>query len=545
MAATTASKRKTRASASSKGRPKAEPPCQGCGWRPAAGELWPSHGGIACRWIEDNLVFAEGDYFGRPFRLREDQRRFLFRWYEFCPACWADRSRPPRWRYRRALRGAAKGDGKTAFIAAIGCLEFAGPPCIATISPNVPIMAASFEQADLLFSAAATMLGGKDNQVTEAPLCGLFEVYDTEIKFADGRPGRLYRVAAVGGTNDGSLPTTLIADELHELGEVGSRKARAHLVISNGLRKRQHGREINLSTAGFDVDASLLGEMYKHGRRVLLDASIDPEFLFDWQEAPDGLNYDLPADREIAVRAASQAAGALWDVADRVRRYNEPGVLKHEWIRYYANRWVEVAEDSWLKDHPQAWNVCQGDATIPDKVEVVVAVDMALKRDSVAVLTAWKNPEGRIAVQVKIWQPHGGRIDHLQVVDYIRRDLADQYTINEITYDPRFFEVPARLLEDEGFNLVEFPQSIERMTPACGQALEAILEGLVVHDGDPDLASHVTSAVMRPNERGFTLSKGKSKRKIDACIALVIALWRILAPDPEEEQSAEPWAAWV
>lgn len=397
-------------------------------------------------------------------------------------------------------------------------------------------MAASFEQADLLFGAAAAMLGGRDDAVTEAPLCGLFEVYDTEIKFRDGRPGRLYRVAAVAGTNDGGLPTTFLADEVHELGEVGSRKARTHLIISNGLQKRQSGREINLSTAGFDVDHSLLGAMYKHGKRVERDPSIDPEFLFDWQEAPAGLDYDKPADREKAVRAASQAAGVLWDVRARVRRYDDPDVEKHEWIRYYANRWVEVAEDSWLAKHPQAWGQCQGDASIPDKAEVVVSVDMALRRDSVAVLVAWLRPDGRVAVQAKIWHPQGGKIDHLAVVDYIRRDLADKYQITEITYDPRFFEVPARMLEDEGFLMVEFPQSIERMTPACGHALQVIIGGQVVQDGDPDLAAHVTSAATRPNERGFTLSKGKSKRKIDGCIALVIALWRIAVPDVAEEQ---------
>lgn len=98
------------------------------------------------------------------------------------------------------------------------------------------------------------------------------------------------------------------------------------------------------------------------------------------------------------------------------------------------------------------------------------------------------------------------------------------------------------MLEDEGFNMVEFPQSIERMTPACGQALQLIVDGDVVHDGDPDLGAHVKSATIRPNERGFTLSKGRSKRKIDGCIAMVIALWRILAPDPVE--IAVPLVEW-
>lgn len=497
---------------------KEAPSCTRCDWRPSNGGLWPSHGDIACAWIEDNLIFAEGDWFGKPFRLRTDQKLFLWRWYEYCGNC-------AKWRYRRALRGAAKGDGKTAFIAAIACVEFGGPPPIAPPSPNVPIMAASFEQANLLFSAAATMLGGRDEAVKEAPLCGFFEVYDTEIRFADGRPGRLYRVAAAAGTNDGTLPTTFIADEVHELGEVGSNKARVHLVISNSLAKRATGREINLSTAGFDVDNSLLGDMYKHGKRVEYDPSFDPEFLFDWQEAPEGLDYDQPEHREIAVRAASKAADVLWDVSDRVRRYNAPGVQKHEWIRYYANRWVAIAEDSWLVDHPAAWDNCRGEWESNPDAPFVVSVDMALKRDSVAVSRIEDLADGRYAITSRIWRPDVGQpVDHLDVFNYVR-SLAHGGEFRGVVYDPRFFELPGRMLEDEGILVIAFDQSPQRMAPACGLAYDLILEGRVVHDGDPDLASHVKSAVKRIQERGFTLSKGKSKRHIDAAITLCMGLW--------------------
>ena len=75
------------------------------------------------------------------------------------------------------------------------------------------------------------------------------------------------------------------------------------------------------------------------------------------------------------------------------------------------------------------------------------------------------------------------------------------------------------------------------MSPACGTALQMIVGGEVVHDGDPDLAA------TRPGERGFTLSKGKSKRKIDGCIAMVIALVRVTAP--AEKRPAEPVFAFV
>ena len=137
---------------------------------PVLGELWPTEGAIACQWIEENCILGEGDWYGQLMKLRLDQQQFLYRWYEYCPAC-------GQWRHNEALRGAATGDGKTQFIAAVVMLEFAGPEQIAPASPNIPIAAASFEQANLLFSAVATMCGGRDNIAKESPLLGFFEVY--------------------------------------------------------------------------------------------------------------------------------------------------------------------------------------------------------------------------------------------------------------------------------------------------------------------------------------------------------------------------------
>jgi len=499
---------------------------------PEPDQLWPTQGPVAVPWIEDNLIFAEGDWYEQPFRLRPDQKLFLYRWYEHCPDC-------GQWRYNDGLRGAATGDGKTAFVAAIVALEFAGPPQIAPVSPNIPIAAASFEQADLLFSALATMLGGRDNKVTEAPLCGFFEIYDTEIKFADGRPGKVFRVAAVAGTNEGGLPHLFVRDELHEWGDVGDRKARVATVIGKSTKKRRTprgcGRILSLSTAGFDVDHSLLGSMYKLGKRTLRDPSVAPRFLMDWQEAPEGLDYRKRADRERAVRAASAAADRQWSVADRVAEWGKPEMPSHEWIRYYANRWVDVAEESWLKDHPGAWANCQGEWETSDANPWVETIDMALKQDSVAVNRVEQLPDGRIAVTARIWtadQFPDGRIHHGVVWDYIV-EHAQGPGFRGVVYDPRFFEVPARLLEDRGIPTIQFDQSPARMTPACGLTFQLILDAMIVHDGDPDLAAHVNASVKRQQERGFTLSKGRSKRHIDAAVAMCMGVW-VLHEVPEE-----------
>jgi phage terminase large subunit-like protein len=74
--------------------------------------------------------------------------------------------------------------------------------------------------------------------------------------------------------------------------------------------------------------------------------------------------------------------------------------------------------------------------------------------------------------------------------------------------------------------MVEFPQSGARMIPACGNAYEMIVNRKVAHDGSPTFTDQVLSAAQRMTDTGWRLSKGKSKRKIDACIAMVMALDR-------------------
>lgn len=521
--------------------------CPGCGWRPEPGGFWPTFGNIAVKWIESNLIFAEGDSFGKPVRLRQDQKLFLYRWYEWCPSC-------DLWHYDEALRGEARGGGKTALIAMIAVLEFAGPPQVAPYSPNVVVAAASWDQANLLYGAAAVMMGGRDQEVEQAPLCGFFEVYDAETRFADHRPGRLFRTATVAGTNQGGQPTLFVPDEIHEFGDVDSPRARFHKVVSDGCTKRTltyripqpgggycevrrgPGRKINLSTAGFDIDHSFLGSMYKRGKREQQQGK-PTRFLFDWREAPDGLDYNLPEHREIACRAASGAADLIWSVAARVAEWDKDHVLAHEWIRYFANRWVDVAEDSWLSDYPGAWAACEGTWEILGDEPTVLAVDMALKRDSVAVAEITALPDGRYAVTARIWYPADGKIPHLDVFEYIAERAHELgLRFRGVSYDPRYFQLPAEQLESEHDLLViQFDQTPIRMAPAVGTAFDMIRAGTLVHDGDPELARQVKAAVKKQQERGFTLQKAKSRIHIDACVAMCIGVWTLaeLLAEPE------------
>lgn len=494
------------------------------------------------RWIQDKLVCGEGDWFGLPVRLRPDQKWFLWEWYSCCGGC-------GYWRYSDGVRTAATGDGKTTFVAAIECLEMFGPPQIAPLSPNIINAAAGFDQADLLFSTAGIMLGGRDQVVKEAPLCGYAEVYDTEIKFADNRPGVMRRVAAVAGTNEGGLPSLFVADEVHEWGDLGDRKARVHAVIGKSTKKRRlqcriplkdggfrtikrgPGRILNISTAGFDVDHSLFGAMYKHGIAARRDPALAPKLLFDLHEAPDGLNYENPEHRRQAVVAASDAAGILWDVEARVREWDKPEFEHQEWIRYYANRWVEVAQDSWLVDHPGAWGACKGKWELAGDEPTILSIDLSLSRDSTAVVEVVRLHDGRIAATAKIWMPRKGQIvPHKDVSDYVLgriRELGERF--RGVVYDPALMQQIAEDIEDAGIEPIEFSQEPSFMAPACGTTFDAIVgsedePAILVHDGDEEFGAQVKAAVKRQQERGFTLSKGKSRRKIDAAVALCMGV---------------------
>lgn len=536
----------------------ADPGCVDCGWMPEPGAKWPSEGRRAVRWIERFLICAEGDWYGQPIRLRPDQKWFLWKWYEFCPQC-------GYWHFDEALRGAATGDGKTTFFAAIECLEMFGPPEIAPLSPNIVNAAASFEQADLLFSFAGTMLGGRDQVVKEAPLCGYAEVYDTRIKFADGRPGLMERVAAVAGTNEGGNPTLFVGDELHEWGNIGDRKARVHVVIGKSASKRDMicrvpvrreldavgpgrivkvkagdgetvyreitrgpGRKIGISTAGFDVDHTLLGVMYKQGKKALEDPASAPRLLFQWFEARKGLDYRKPEHRRIAVRDASSAAGITWNVEKRVREYDNPKVARHEWVRYYANGWVGVAEDSWLVEYPEAWDNCEGTWAADELGRAVLAIDLSLSRDSTAVVKVEDLGGGRVAATAKIWLPRKGQlVPHKDVSAYVLAEIAEltrQERFAGVVYDPALMQQIGEDIEDAGVEPIEFSQEPSFMAPACGGTFDKIIGALIVQDGDEEFGRQVKSAAKRQQERGFTLAKGKSRGKIDAAVALCMGI---------------------
>jgi phage terminase large subunit-like protein len=164
-------------------------------------------------------------------------------------------------------------------------------------------------------------------------------------------------------------------------------------------------------------------------------------------------------------------------------------------------------------------------------------VDMALKHDSVAVVWGQMDPEsGLIYLDSKIWRNDGVMFDYAEVETFLNQ-LNIDFNMVEVAYDPAFFERSAQALYDQNVPMVEFPQTHGRMVPACGQSYELIVQKRIRHKNQSTFNDQVLSAVNRPTDRGFRLSKGKSKRKIDGAIAMVMCLDRLTFPTRPPEDS--------
>lgn len=464
-----------------------------------------SRGAVVADWISTYLVHAEGDYHGRPFRLHPYQRDFLEKLYATDKA--------GRRIVRRALLGLPKGNGKTELAAAIAIAELAGP--FAPTSPLVIIAAASFEQADILFGAARTM-------ITEGPLAPYFDAFDTELLRRDGKPGVMRRVAAAAGTNDGARPTAVIGDELHEW--VGT-KERVHLVLSNGLAKRQDTLELNISTAGASLD-SLLGRLYEHGTKIDSGEAEDPSFLFDWRSADSRRDLSDPMELRQAIIEANPAVEAgFLDVDRLVARASE--IPAWEFRRYHLNQWV-ASDEAWIK--PDAWRALADPSRMPAPgAKLVGGFDGSATRDNTALVFATVEPRPHIFVyglwerdpQDPTWTVPRAEVD-------ARLDAAiKRWNVQTVGCDPAgWYGEIAEWRQRYGERvIIEIPQTHERMAPAADAFRAAVMAGELTHDGSPALSRAIANAHTRETRWGVSIRKdhAASPRKIDAAIAAILA----------------------
>jgi phage terminase large subunit-like protein len=470
-------------------------------------------------WITTWCVHGPGDVLGKNVVLTDDEMRFLLWAYEVD----SDGKRV----VRRAVRGLPKGSRKTEFAAWVALAEMAGPVRFShfkdgeaigrfVTDPYVVAAAASYEQADLLFSAARSC-------ITEGPLKPHFETFDKEIQLK-ARSGVLVRVPAVAGTNDGLRPTFVVADETHEW--TGS-KARVHLVLENGLAKRQDAWSLSITTAGNPKVSSVALSAYEYGKRVASGEIDDPGFLMVWTEPK--VNLEQIMDPEVLVRAVADANPESWKRRDDlVRRFRE--IPLHEFCRYHLNMWVEPDEERWLP--PGVWDTLQREHQIADKTNIVLGFDGSYSGDSTALVGCTVEEQPHLFV-LGLWEHPGGNQEWrvpIGEVDAAVRQAMERFNVLELSADPPYWSRQIEEWEqDYGDVVVRFETYVrKRMAAACSAFYQAATTDSLTHDGNAGLARHIDNAVLKESAQGAFITKESksSPRKIDAAVASVVAFAR-------------------
>lgn len=489
------------------------------------------------RWEERYLVHGEGDALGERVRLP------LFWWYilnrllEFDPET-------GQLAHDRAFIGIAKGNDKTEGSARFGVTEFMGP--IAPLrSPRVVLTAASYDQTFELFQAARLSIVGDPDHDRPGPLAQYFRAGDhireDRILLPNG-VGRIERLAAVGGTNDGGKPTTHLGDEIHELDT--ERKERSITVQGKSLRKRRVPRrtppslglppgivlsgalQVGITTAGFSLD-SLAGRLYEHGVAVAKGDVVDPGFLFLWWEADAEWDLEDPLQRRQAILQANPAAGDFLPISSVESSYLDVTVPRYEFLRYNLNRWPGDAM-RWMP--APVWDECAGDVTMRRDLPAYAVVTVAHDHRSAAVALAQKQGE-EIALRVRSFPgaplPEGELVPVDDVELYLRglhrrypadvlaawrhsptsREVKGPKPGPEIVYHGSFFEGSAQRLRREGLVFVDIPDTVERLAPTAETLKAAALEGRLIHDGDRELARQLGDVLAAPSAKGWNVQQ--------------------------------------
>ena len=468
-------------------------------------------------WIEAFCRHGPGDVMGQQVELTREEKRFLAWAYEV--------DENGKRVVRRSLVGLPKGSRKTGFLAWVAIAEMAGPVRFShfenghpvgkrVTDPFVVVAAASYDQAALLFDAAG-------RSITEGPLKDFFEVFEREIQLR-GEPGKMIRVPAVAGTNDGLLPTFFAADEVHEW--TGS-KQRVHLVIENGLAKRDGAWSCSITTAGNPKQDSVGLTLYEYGKRVQSGEIDDNGFLYLWREPV--ANVDDLSDESVLVQVLEQANPEPWKRLDDLkRRFHE--VPLHEFCRYHLNMWVEPDEERWLP--AGAWSQLQLERTVEDKTEIVLGFDGSYSGDSTALIGATVEQKPHLFV-LGLWEHPGGSGRWEVPIDDVDAKVHAafrKYDVKEMSADPPYWAQQLQQWADMygPDQVLAFNTGVrKRMAAACSSFYQAATTDGLTHDGHAGLARHVDNAVLKETAQGAYITKEDkaSPKKIDAAIGAVIA----------------------
>ena len=147
-----------------------------------------------------------------------------------------------------------------------------------------------------------------------------------------------------------------------------------------------------------------------------------------------------------------------------------------------------------------------------------MGVDVGGERSATAI--AWLNEARNVGVA--IFHGEAGILEAAEAI----RELAETYSIAEITYDPMRAVQLGQELAERGITASSYPQTDPRTIPASARLRDAIVRQKLVLPDDPELRRHAANAIARQKPRGWKIEAPDRSSNVDGITALMMALDR-------------------
>jgi phage terminase large subunit-like protein len=483
------------------------------------------------------LIVPSGEGAGRPFRLREFQKRFIRDIYE--PH---DRLTERRL-VRRAILSMARKNGKTALIAALALAHLIGPEA----EKNAEIYSAANdrEQAGQIFKMARQMVEA------DPELGSILKIVPSTKTIVCYSNGSFYRaISAEAGTKHGFNPTVVIFDELAQ-----AKSRDLYDVLDTSFGARSEPLFITISTQSNDPE-HVLSKLIDDGL-----SGADPSIVCHLYAAEE--ECDL-AD----VRQWHKANPALDDFRDlkdlstaigkAIRMPAEEPKVRNLFLNQ------RVAPHASLISRAE-WMGCQGAADFSEGEDVYLALDLSSTTDLTALVMGSAGEPTRI--KAWFWKPQESLIEHSQrdfgsgnrryeewvaaghieacpgraidpgAVALRVAEIGKLYQVKGLAFDRwrigdllrEFDRIGLEAYQDgekgAGLRLVAWGQGYKDMAPAIDALERAVMERKLVHGNNPVLNNHMANAVATLDPAGNRkIDKSATRFRIDGAVALAMLM---------------------
>lgn len=365
------------------------------------------------------------------------------------------------------------------------------------------------------------------------------------------RNAGFYQVlSAETGTKHGLNVSGLVFDEIHAQ---PNRKLYDVLTKGSGDAREQPLFFI-ITTAGNDKN-SICYELHTKALDLMAGRKKDPAFYpvvyglteeddwtdeANWYKANPSLGHTIQIDR---VREAYQNA---------VENPAEENVFKQLRLNIWTSasiRWIpeQVYDKGNLPIDRDALRgrMCYAGldlSSTSDITALVLAFPPRTEDEKYVLLPFFWLPEDTLELRCRrdhvlydVWQKQGfiqtteGNVIHYGFIEKFIEQLGETYHIREIAYDRWNATQMVQNLEDMGFTMVPFGQGFKDMSPPSKELFKLLMEGNIIHGGNPVLKWMAGNVVMRQDPAGnIKPDKEKSVEKIDGIVASIMAIDRCI-----------------